>query len=252
MTKFGLNLRHALLGAVAAGAFGLAASSASAGAISQVAGPFEIKYNGVTTEDWKGGTIGSTTITNGNESTFGIGEITTIQNTNNGSFLFVDNLIPTGQRIFFVLYGIADAQINGSGPVDIYNVGCTGGSCDGKIHVDFYAVPNATPDVRNLADTNRTGFSTFTGITDTGTKIMQWVLEPGAHADLGDGGFDESTASLFQTVSSSSLPATGGGNFFASCVLFGGPNDQCGIPRRAFRSTLWARPVQPSWLHWHR
>jgi hypothetical protein len=229
MIALGMKLRPALGAAAAAAVVGFGISGAGAApVIANIPGPAELKYNGVTTEDWTGGTIGATTITNGNESTFGIGQVTTIQNIASSNFLFVDKLVPTGQRLFFVLYGIADAQVTGAGPFQIWNEGCTGGSCDGKIHIDFYAVPNATPDSRNLPNTNRTGFSTFTGITDIGTPIMKWTLDTGAAPDLGDGGYDESTSQLFQVVSSANLPATGAGNFFASCALFGG-TDECAM-----------------------
>jgi hypothetical protein len=207
--------------ALLAGGLFVAGGTAQADVILNIGGPAEIKYNGVTTEDFAG--------TYGNESTFGVGYVTTIQKIGGGSpFLFVDNLVPTGERLFFVLYGMADAQISPAGPgVNIWNEGCTGGPCDGKIHIDFYAVPNGSIDPRELANTNRTAFDAFTGITDIGTAIMKWTLDTGAAPNAGDGGYDESTSQLFQTATSATLPATGVGNFFASCVSFVGA-DECG------------------------
>lgn len=191
-----------------------------------VAGGSEFKYDGVTAED-AGAGVGT-----GNESTWGVGFIKTVDSTVvSGSNFFVDNVGATGPRLFYVLYGIADAEVTAAGGfgTNVYNVGCTNAAegCDGKIHLDFYSVAHGTADPTTLSTANRTGFSTFTGITDIGTKVMSWTLDPGSAADLGDGGFNEALTELFQNVSSAALPATGVGNFFASCSLFGG-TDECG------------------------
>ena len=198
-------------------------------------GPVIIKFDGATVENAGAGLC--TTFTGGvpsgcAETTWGVGNITTIQaNDGSGNNWFVDNAGATGPRIFFMIYGIADARVETVGPgnVNIYNVGCNSGAgCDGKIHIDFYTVAHGTSAPYTTGTpADRTGFSTFTGITDIGTPLMKWTLDTGTVPDDPATPFNELLTTLFQTVGSDSLPTTGGGQFFASCVPFGG-TDECG------------------------
>ena len=108
-------------------------------------GPVIIKVDGATVETGAGPCSGFTAAgapTGCAETTWGVGNITTIQaNDGSGNNWFVDHEGATGPRIFFMIYGIADARIESlpSGNFNIYNVGCNDGTgCDGKIHIDFY------------------------------------------------------------------------------------------------------------------
>lgn len=162
----------------------------------------------------------------GDETTFGFGTLNSITNLA-GTSTFWTGGAGNDERVSFFLYGIADSQVtpDGSGGVNIYNDGCAGGGCDGFIHVDFYreSVAGDTDDTNTTLDpASRTGFADMPGITDEGSLLMRWVLDPGiVTTDDGSTGYDETTADLFQNTSSETLPATGDGNFFASCV--GGP-----------------------------
>lgn len=158
----------------------------------------------------------------GTETTFGFGTLNSITDLAGTTTIWAGGL-GNDERVSFFLYGIADEQITpDGGGVSIYNEGCTGGSCDGLIHVDFYleSASGDTDDTNVTLDPGaRTGFATMPGITDEGTLLMSWVLDPGI-VTVDDGGtaYDETDAELFQSVSSATLPATGDGNFFASCV----------------------------------
>ena len=208
------------------------AATAHAGAVGPIntgayTGPVEIQYNGFTTE---AGVTAST-----NETTWGAGFITNIFEFGNSSNIFYSNAIPGVQRIGYVLYGIADANIRGpvGGPFQIFNTGCTGGPCDGKIHIDFYALPNATgtnfgvADPAGLTVADRAlagGWDQFDGITNVvgGSLLMKWELVAGIQTVDVAGGtdplFDETLATLIQNVSSTTLPATGDGDFLADCI----------------------------------
>jgi PEP-CTERM motif len=230
-----LNIQKSLLATAFAGTLSLGVlATATAAVITPTSGPVIIKYDGGTTENVGAGTCTTYSLagvpSGCAETTWGVGNVTTIQkNDGSGTNLFVDNV---GARIFFMIYGIADAKIEANGPnFNIYNVGCDTGDpeCDGKIHIDFYSVPTGTLAPYTLAETNRIDLNEFTGITDIGTPIMKWTMDTGApnaapSADLLP--YDELLTQLFQTVSATSLPATGSGEFYASCVLFGG-TDEC-------------------------
>lgn len=183
-------------------------------------GPVEIQYNGVTTEN---GTFAA------DETTWGASFVTAMYEFGNNSNLFYSSGIPGIDRIGVLLYGMGDAQVTQTAPgaFNIYNVGCTAAPCDGKIHVDLYLLPNSAgtnfgaPDPAGLTINDRTGFSSFTGITN-GSLFMQWEMVAGIQT-VDDPGtaFDETTAVLVQHVTSQTLPATGTGDFLANCV--GGP-----------------------------
>lgn len=164
------------------------------------------------------GTTEANTWAGTNESTWGVGKLTDVILTGSGNPIWAAG--DDDEEITFILYGIADAQVSGSAPnVNIWNVGATGGDADGFIHIDFYVDSFATSDTDFTIDgpADRTAFGSSGDWTD-GTLLMQWVLDPGTVGDLGDGGFDESLATLFQQVQASSLPTEGSGQFYASCV----------------------------------
>jgi len=204
-------------------ALGLAATQAGAFSISYN-GPAEIHFTGYTTENDSGYGGNQTFPPNNvsaNETTWGVGYITSINDPNTGDPIWSQN----SEKIWYMLYGIADANIQqvGSNNFNIYNEGCLGGPCDGKIHLDFYLNPTGI-NFSKIPTSKRTGFNSFTDVTD-GTLLMQWELVPGIVADQNDGGtntnpgYDQvANTTLFQNTTSASLPATGDGKFYADCV----------------------------------
>lgn len=192
-----------------------AASSAQAFSLGGYQGPINVKFSGYTTEFNTAG---------GNETTWGAGFLTTIHEFGNPANVLWSN--SGSEQIGYMIYGIADASITGTGPYDIYNVGCVGGSCDGKIHLDLYLNPTGG----SFSDTTAAGLSigdrgpwdTMAGITD-GISLAKFVMVPGIQGvdDVGTL-FDEISADMVQHVSATTLPATGDGNFYADCVAGSG------------------------------
>jgi len=205
-----LGLAVAMLGA------GTVAQAAPAFVYTGIPGEtFRVKFNGATTE--------SNTTAGSNETTWGWGYVADIRNdlTNAAKWL-PENPTYGNATISYMLYGIADLRTagNSSNGFDIYNVGCTGGPCDGKIHIDFYIddAGGTNPTFSALTPASRTGFDSLTGVTD-GNLLMRWVLTPGGVTD--DPAtllIDESQTTLYQDVSGVTLPATGSGFFYADCV----------------------------------
>ena len=149
-----------------------------------------------------------------NETTFGIGRVTTVQDSAGN----VDFWTPgsTGTQLMVFLYGVADLQADLTGAQNILNVGCKGGVCDEKIHMDFYEVSQATYAANGfldgLATSRRTAFDTFTGITD-GNLVLKTTFAPGIITS-GPG----TAAELIQTVAGNTLPTTGLGSWLANCA----------------------------------
>lgn len=216
------DVRGIALAAFATAALSSAVSgSATAGVIGPIntgnyTGPVEMQYNGFTT-----GNASANYGTPGNEVTWGAGFMTSIYEFGNSGNLFYSNA--TANPIGYVIYGLADGSIisDGMGGFNIYNIGCTGGDCDGSLHIDFYELPggSSTNFGTTLAVDNRTGFGDFTGITDIGTLLMGWEFLPGIQT-VDDPGtpFDERDAVLVQNVSAVTLPATGDGDGYAECT----------------------------------
>lgn len=214
--------RIGLATVAAAAIFGGLSTAANAGVVGPIntgsyGGQVEMQYNGFTTENQSANYANA-----GNEFTWGAGFMTSIFEFGNSGNLFYSNA--TDNPIGYVVYGIADGSIVPAGPgnVNIYNVGCTGGDCDGAIHIDFYELPSgsSTNFGTTLGVDNRTGFGDFTGITDIGTPLMAWEFVPGIQTvdDPSTVGFDERDAVLVQNVSSATLPATGDGDGYAACM----------------------------------
>lgn len=212
-----VGLRNIAVTAVAAAALSAGLSStASAGAVGPIntgnySGPVLIQYNGYTTENESANYTTPGTL-DGIETTWGAGFMTSMFELGNSGNLFYSNA--TGNPIGYMLYGLADQQIEpaGMGGVNISNIGCTGGDCDGAIHIDFYELPNGsnTNFGTTLGIDNRTGFGDFMGITDIGTLLMSWEFIPGIVGDP--------DTVLFQNVTSATLPASGSGRGYAECV----------------------------------
>ena len=217
------EIRRAALPVVAAVALVAGFSStASAYAVGPIdtggyVGPVEMQYNGFTT-----GNESANYANPGDENTWGAGFMTSMYEFGNSSNLFYSNA--TGNPLGYVIYGLADGSAisDGAGGFNIYNIGCTGGDCDGKLHIDFYELPSgsSTNFGTDLSIADRTGFGDFTGISDIGTLLMGWEFLPGIQTvdDPSTPGFDERDAVLVQNVSSVTLPATGDGDGYAECT----------------------------------
>lgn len=193
---------------LAAGLFGFGSIGVQAATLDYVGGAIDWKLNGYTTE---GGTQ------YGDESTWGIGSITSLQDANT-----LNNVWSSGQDgdyLYYMIYGIADLSITSGGiyGTNIYNIGATGVSGpDGKIHIDIYRT-HTQFNFGTATTADRTAFDAFTGITE-GTPYLQLVLVPGGIVDDPSTPQDESTATLYQNVTSATLPASGQGFFYAEVV----------------------------------
>ncbi|MBL8698488.1 MAG: hypothetical protein JNK67_08950 [Alphaproteobacteria bacterium] len=227
MQYLGRFIRAGALGAVLALPLAPAADAAFFIYNASPGDAFSLKFQGVTTE------FATTALSN--ETTWGWGYVTSIENSSTfGTIWQQDNAAFGNARLGFMIYGIADLSIvpGGTFGQQIYNVGCTGGSCDGKIHIDFYldsstatggTNPGATAGGLTTAD--RTGFGSLNQITTDGSLFMKWELTAGHILDNPDTGLiDESVSTLFQDVSAATLPARGRGFFFADCVAGPGCN----------------------------
>lgn len=158
--------------------------------------------------EWK--LAGETTETHaiGDETTWGVGQITTLKQGINIKWQAGDN----NDYLYYVIYGIADAQITGSGSnFNIFNVGANGGD----IHVDVYR-SSSVVDFNTITPSDRTAPGTVLGLTDVGSLYLSLVLVPGVIAtdDIGTA-FDETQTLIQQTVNGAATPVLGSGNFYA-------------------------------------
>jgi hypothetical protein len=196
---------------VAAALLGLTTLGAQALPLESLLGPYNWKLQGTTTQLSAG---------YGNENTWGIGEITAIKNTNGNSAWEAGT--SDGTHLYFMLYGISDLSIVPKGSqLDLYNIGCTGGACDGKIHIDLYRTLNAIPGILAQDPHDRCGFACFPDVTNQAGAVsyLNLVLDAGKVAqDVLTTPQDETTATLKQKVDAAVLPTSGDGTFYASVV----------------------------------
>ncbi len=183
--------------------------AAHAGAtLDSLTGPVEFKFAGFSSEQAL--TAGS------NESTWSVGNVTSI--TDGFNNLWVSG--QDGDRLTFMLYGIADLSIvpDGSGGFNIYNYGATGGvGPDSKIHLDVWLDngPTTVADV-STGPGARSGFGTYPTLTD-GSLWLSMELIPGIVADDPSTAVDEGAmATLFQGAQATTSPTSGSGIFYAS------------------------------------
>jgi hypothetical protein len=228
-----MNLfRNALLTTSVGLALSLGAGQAQAFAFDlEDAGSLSIKFDfysaecDSTTATCYGGNVGNPNLATGtspgngtyNETTFGVGRFTSIAS-EPGSFPTVWQQGDAGEQLLVFIYGVADEDILGpdvSGNYTILNTGCLGGDCDGKIHMDVYAVPTGQffgfVQPNGLSTSDRTGFDTFAGITDIGELVYKSEFTQGAR---GINGADD----MVQTTRAGTLPTTGSGAWLADCV----------------------------------
>lgn len=187
----------------------LTSTSVLAAPLSSLAGSYNWKLQGVTSE------YSPAAVARGNESTFGIGEITDIRTTSGNIAWQAGN---SGEYLYYMIYGIADLGIS---LPSLYNVGCIGGPCDGKIHIDIYQTSAPIANILLQDPDNRTGFSTFAGVTNfPGASLyLALTLETGKVLFDNPGTTaDDTQATLFQTVFAETLPTNGFGAFYADAV----------------------------------
>ncbi|SHH41295.1 PEP-CTERM sorting domain-containing protein [Massilia sp. CF038] len=193
---------------------GLASFAAAADPITSVTGALEIKLGGLTTESNR--TAGT------NESTWGVGYLSTISSFNTDSSWTAG---ATDGYLYYMIYGIADQSIiaNNTNGFDIYNIGATGGVADGKIHLDLYYSPTkikAIDQFKNANPGDRTGFDSYSAFAGLGPAFLKLTFGQGIQSvDRPETvGIDESLATMVQDVNAQTLPASGSGRFFLDVV----------------------------------
>lgn len=176
--------------------------------LDSILGPVEFKFAGFSTE--QNTTAGS------NESTWAVGNVTSITDGFNNLWASGDD----GDRLTFVMSGIADLSTTGAGPFSIYNHGATGGiGPDGKIHINIYldTGPVTVADVSGGPGA-RTDFYNYPTLTD-GSLWLALELVPGIVVDDPATALDEGAlATLAQTAALTTSPTSGSGIFYASVV----------------------------------
>ncbi|MFC0250941.1 PEP-CTERM sorting domain-containing protein [Massilia consociata] len=195
---------------------GFAAISASATPLDALTGNLNIKLVGLTTE--------ANTAAGTNETTWGVGNITSISGTGGQQWFSGQS---DGTYLYYMIYGIADQNIvfdQNTGKFSIYNIGATGGAADGQIHLDIYRSNKNLLELTsnfNASPGQRTGydsFSLFAGME----KYLEVEFRAGKQLDNVAGGdnpdADERLATLVQTATSKTLPAAGEGQFFGDVV----------------------------------
>jgi len=197
---------------VAATLLGVASLAANATALDSMNGGVQWKLAGNTTET---GTIG-------NETTWGIGSITSMSGPGGQSWF---QGLSDGSFLYYMIYGIADQNIisnDGGVNFDIYNIGSTTAGGDGNIHIDVYRsninLASVISDF-NASPAGRTSFNSYnlfsgmelylTGVMGKGkqTTNVSGLIETDPTAD-------ERDATLIQHTHGASLPTDGSGDFF--------------------------------------
>lgn len=209
---------------LAAAALAFAASGASAMTLEGLAGSLTVKLGGLTTEtrteSSNPSNPGLCSASLCNETTWGVGAITSITSVQNGIW----NAGSTdGYYLYYMLYGIADLSITPGGAFgnNIYNTGSTYGDGDGKIHLDIYRTKTQISSIDqtfSAAPAGRTGFSTYSAFAGL-EKYLAVEFAPGVTLDDPNTvGIDESQTSLFQNANKLSLGTSdlsGFGTFIA-------------------------------------
>lgn len=195
-------------------ALAIASITAHAIPLNSINGSVNWKLAGLTTE--------SNLTTGTNETTWGVGAITSLSSSSGNWAAGLSD----GSYLYYMIYGIADQNIVTSGSnFDIYNVGATGGVADGKIHMDIYRSNTqiaALDQNFNANPANRTSFNSYSLLAALGPAYLKAEMNPGKQLVNVVGGTDpladETLASLVQHVFSTSLPTDGQGSFFADVV----------------------------------
>lgn len=193
----------------------IAASSSSvalAGLLSSVSGPVEFKLSGLTT--------GFSTQAGTNEVTWGVGNITQITTPTASGAAPLWSAGDGGDYLGYMLYGIHDISSTVLGSVFTnYSSGATGAGCGalcGNIYIDMF---KRTSNPILTTPSARTGYNSYTGVSDGLSLWLRLQLIPGIVANDPGTLVNEGTdATLVQTLTSLTLPSTGGGTFYANVV----------------------------------
>lgn len=207
-----MKLKH-LITALTLGA---AAISASATPLDALTGNLNIKLTGLTTE--------SNTAALTNESTWGVGNITSISGTGGQQWF---SGASDGSYLYYMIYGISDQNVifdTNTGKFSIYNIGATGGVADGEIHLDIYRSSQNLLELTsnfNASPGQRTGYDSFSLFANM-EKYLEVEFRSGKQttdvAGGTNGAADERDATLVQTATAATLPAAGEGQFFGDVV----------------------------------
>lgn len=205
-----MSFKKVLVAAAVAVAF-FNSGATLAGPLDSVSGTVEFKLSGLTT--------GFFTQANTNEITWGVGNITQITTPTSSGAASMWNSGEGGDYLGYMLYGVRDISSTVVGPVFTnYSDGATGAGCGalcGSIYVDIF---KRTSNPTITTPSARTGYNAYTGVS-TPDLWLRLALTPGIVADDLTTGVNEGTdATLRQTLSGLSLPATGSGTFFANVV----------------------------------
>jgi len=160
--------------------------------------------------------LGATTETNtygncagaaGCENTWGVGKLTATTDSGSNT-VYASGVLPAGSFLNYIVYGISDIGSSGTGPFAIDSAGATTGGplADGKIHIDVY-LDSSSPNLSG-GPAARTGYGMYPTVSN-GSLWLSLVLNPGCDASNPD-------ATLCQNASSTTIPASGDGTFFAS------------------------------------
>lgn len=236
-----MSFKKTLLAAATAGvlaSMGIGSASAFV-PLSSITGGVEFKFTGSTTESNHVDGLGTG---NTDETTWGVGKVTSINTVpdGGGNFTTLWASSSDGNYLSYMIYGIADYNIlpGTTSAVEIYNNGavadangnngaannaaCTVGTfvACGGIYIDII---KTTADTTLGGIDQRTGYNSYNGITNgTGASLFLRLLfipgiaeTPTATGSLGDEG---DVTTLFQQVTSATLPASGNGTFYANVV----------------------------------
>ncbi len=210
-----MSYKNALL------AMSTAAVMAGLGSQAALAGPILDAVSGTGIEfKFSGGTTGFFTRAGTDETTWGVGNVTTItgpapsapvlwSSGNNGDYLS------------FMIYGIADLSSNATSATsfDLYNNGAVGAGCVplcGGIYIDIIQ-RTSTPTV-TVPSARGPGYNDYPGVTN-GTLYLRLLMIPGITANDPATAANEATdATMVQHVGALTLPTTGNGTFYANVV----------------------------------
>lgn len=193
---------------IAATSLGLAAFAAAATptSLSNLSGNVNIKVTGLTV-------TGVKDTASSNEVTWGLGAVTSIQGTGGQVWQAGST---DGNYLYYMLYGIADQsapKFNGTN-YTLDNVGATGGTADGFIHLDLYLSKAEIVSIDsnyNASPNSRTGFGTDSLLSGLGPAYLQLEFAPGI--DIND-----ALATLIQDLDTNQTITSGSGTFFANVV----------------------------------
>lgn len=205
-----MNFKKLLLAAAIAVATSYS-PAALAGPLGGIIGAVEFKLSGLTT--------GFFTQADTTEVTWGVGNITQITTPTTAGAASLWNSGEGGEYLGYMLYGIHDVSNTIAGSVFTnYSDGATGTGCGtlcGNIYIDLF---KRTSNPSITTPSARTGYNAYTGVS-TSDLWLRLALTPGIVADdLTTAPDEAAAATLVQTLTALTLPASGSGTFYANVV----------------------------------